>query len=134
MTNHFDVIIIGTGAGGGTMLQALALSGKRILVLERGEFLPRERANWDTKAVFADKRYQANETWHHGGKPFRPEIHYWMGGNTKMFGAAGGSGDCARVRTKWCECGDPSQQFARGGRGCSGGSSSARCKYILFKI
>ena len=88
MTNHFDVIIIGTGAGGGTMLQALAPSGKRILVLERGEFLPRERQNWDTKAVFADKRYQAHETWHHGGKPFRPEIHYWVGGNTKMFGAA----------------------------------------------
>jgi choline dehydrogenase-like flavoprotein len=88
MTNHFDVIIIGTGAGGGTMLHALAPSGKRILVLERGEFLPKERQNWDTKAVFVDKRYQAHETWHHNDKPFRPEIHYWVGGNTKMFGSA----------------------------------------------
>jgi choline dehydrogenase-like flavoprotein len=88
MTDHFDVIIIGTGAGGGTMLHALAPSGKRILVLERGEFLPRERQNWDTKAVFVDKRYQAHETWYHNEKPFRPEIHYWVGGNTKMFGSA----------------------------------------------
>ena len=88
MTQHFDVIIIGTGAGGGTMLHALAPSGKRILVLERGDFLPRERENWDTKAIYVDKRYQAHETWHHNGQPFRPEIHYWVGGNTKMFGAA----------------------------------------------
>ena len=86
--DYFDVIIIGSGAGGGTMARALAPSGKRILLLERGGFLPKERENWDTKAVFVDKRYQALETWHHNGKPFRPEIHYWVGGNTKMFGAA----------------------------------------------
>jgi choline dehydrogenase-like flavoprotein len=88
MTNHHDIIIIGTGAGGGTMLGALAPSGKRILVLERGDFLPRERQNWDTKAVYVDRRYQTHETWHHHGQPFRPEMHYWVGGNTKMFGAA----------------------------------------------
>ncbi len=88
LETHYDVIIIGSGAGGGTMARALAPSGKRILMLERGGFLPKERENWDTKSVFVDKRYQAHETWHHNGQPFRPEIHYWVGGNTKMFGAA----------------------------------------------
>jgi choline dehydrogenase-like flavoprotein len=86
--NHYDVIIIGTGAGGGTLAHTLAPSGKKILLLERGGFLPKERENWDTKTVYVDKRYQAHETWHHNGTPFRPEIHYWVGGNTKMFGAA----------------------------------------------
>lgn len=86
--DHYDVIVIGTGAGGGTLAHALAPSGKKILLLERGGFLPKERQNWDTRAVFVDKRYQAHETWHHAGRPFRPEIHYWVGGNTKMFGAA----------------------------------------------
>ncbi len=88
MTESYDVIIIGTGAGGGTMAHALAPTGKKILLLERGDYLPRERENWDTLAVFKNKRYQAHETWYHDGEPFRPEIHYWVGGNTKMFGAA----------------------------------------------
>jgi choline dehydrogenase-like flavoprotein len=88
MENQYDVIIIGTGAGGGTLAYSLAPSGKRILLLERGGFLPKERENWDTRAVYVEKRYQARETWYNGDTPFRPEIHYWVGGNTKMFGAA----------------------------------------------
>jgi choline dehydrogenase-like flavoprotein len=88
MDNTYDVIIIGTGAGGGTLAYALASSGKRILLLERGGFLPKERENWSTRAVYIEGRYQANETWYHGETPFRPQIHYWVGGNTKMFGAA----------------------------------------------
>ena len=43
MLNHYDVIIIGTGAGGGTLAQKLAPSGKKILLLERGDFVPREK-------------------------------------------------------------------------------------------
>lgn len=86
---RFDIIIIGTGAGGGTLAYRLAPSGKRILLLERGEFLPRERDNWDPTAVFADGKYQAKETWYgRDGRAFRPGIHYWVGGNTKMYGAA----------------------------------------------
>ncbi len=85
----YDVIIIGTGAGGGTLARALAPSGKRILVLERGGFLPRERENWDTDAVFARKRYLARETWYDKhDQPFEPYTHYWVGGNTKVYGAA----------------------------------------------
>ena len=86
---NYDVIIIGTGAGGGTFARALARSGKRVLVLERGDFLPRERENWDEKAVFADKRYLARETWYDkDDRPFEPYTHYWVGGNTKVYGAA----------------------------------------------
>lgn len=39
MPEHYDVIIIGTGAGGGSLLNRIVPSGKRILVLERGPFL-----------------------------------------------------------------------------------------------
>ncbi|MGH8219416.1 MAG: GMC oxidoreductase [Steroidobacteraceae bacterium] len=86
---HYDVIIIGTGAGGGTLAHRLAPSGKRILLLERGEFLPRERDNWDAAAVFVHGKYQAKETWYgRDGREFHPGIHYWVGGNTKMYGAA----------------------------------------------
>ncbi len=88
-TQRYDVIIIGTGAGGGTMARALAGSGKRVLVLERGDFLPRERENWDEKAVFADKRYLAKELWYDkDDQAFEPYTHYWVGGNTKVYGAA----------------------------------------------
>jgi choline dehydrogenase-like flavoprotein len=89
MPQHFDVIIIGSGAGGGTLAYRLAPSGKKILILERGDFLPRERENWDPIEVFRNGRYQANETWFDkDGQPFRPYTHYWVGGNTKMYGAA----------------------------------------------
>jgi choline dehydrogenase-like flavoprotein len=86
---HYDIIIIGTGAGGGTIAPQLAASGKRVLILERGDFLPRERENWDAKAVFEDKRYLAKETWYDkNDQPFAPYTHYWIGGNTKVYGAA----------------------------------------------
>jgi choline dehydrogenase-like flavoprotein len=86
---HFDVIIIGTGAGGGTLLHRLAASGKRILVLERGRFLPREKANWDAVEVFHKDRYHTHEVWYDkDGNELRPGTGYWVGGNTKVFGAA----------------------------------------------
>lgn len=89
MTNSYDVIIIGTGAGGGTLAHRLAPSGARILLLERGEYLRREKANWDPEAVFGDARYKADETWFDGdGNEFHPGIHYYVGGNTKLYGAA----------------------------------------------
>jgi choline dehydrogenase-like flavoprotein len=85
----YDVIIIGTGAGGGTLAHALAPTGKRILLLERGDYLPREKANWDPGAVFPDERYKTVEVWHDGaGRAFRPEMNYYVGGNTKVYGAA----------------------------------------------
>ncbi|MBS1824635.1 MAG: GMC family oxidoreductase [Acidobacteria bacterium] len=86
---HYDVIIIGTGAGGGTLAHKLAPTGKNILLLERGGYLPREQDNWSTKAVFLDSKYKAHEEWlDKEGKPFHPGIHYYVGGNTKFYGAA----------------------------------------------
>ncbi|MDQ3138749.1 MAG: GMC family oxidoreductase [Gemmatimonadota bacterium] len=85
----YDVIIIGTGAGGGTLAQRLAPSGKRILILERGGFLPREKQNWDSTAVFQDMRYHTSEQWYDAeGKSFRPHTGYFVGGNTKVYGGA----------------------------------------------
>jgi choline dehydrogenase-like flavoprotein len=89
MSENYDVIIIGSGAGGGTLAHALAQSGKRILLLERGDFLPREMDNWDPKPVFVDGKYISKDTWFdRDGKPFQPQVHYFVGGATKMYGAA----------------------------------------------
>lgn len=88
MTNHYDVIIIGTGAGGGTLAYRLAGSGKRILLLERGDFIAREKQNWDATTVFAESKYTTMERWHdRKGKLFQPGNHYFVGGNTKFYGA-----------------------------------------------
>jgi choline dehydrogenase-like flavoprotein len=89
MTDRYDAIIIGTGAGGGTLAHTLAPSGKKILLLERGDFLPRELENWDADAVFVNGRYISTDTWYDSdGKPFQPQVHYFVGGATKMYGAA----------------------------------------------
>jgi choline dehydrogenase-like flavoprotein len=85
----YDVIIIGTGAGGGTLARHLAPSGKKILLLERGDWLPREAENWLAQSVFVDNRYVSPDTWYdEHGKPFQPQIHYFVGGATKLYGAA----------------------------------------------
>ncbi len=88
-TTHYDFIIIGTGAGGGTIAHRLAKAGKRILILERGGFLPREKENWSTTQVFLKNRYHTTEVWQDkDGKPLHPGTGYWVGGNTKVYGAA----------------------------------------------
>jgi choline dehydrogenase-like flavoprotein len=88
-TMHYDVIIIGTGAGGGTLAYRLAPSGKRILILERGDYVPRERANWDSRAVNVEARYHTREVWRDKeGRPLHPHTNYYVGGNTKFYGAA----------------------------------------------
>ena len=85
----YDVIIVGSGAGGGTLARHLAPSGKRILLLERGDWLPREPQNWLAQDVFVDNRYVSDDTWYdEKGKPFQPQIHYFVGGATKLYGAA----------------------------------------------
>jgi choline dehydrogenase-like flavoprotein len=86
--DEYDVIIVGSGPGGGTMAWRLAQTGKRVLLLERGDYLPRERENWDSQSVFIDARYQAPETWYGAdGKSFHPGLHYYVGGNSKVYGA-----------------------------------------------
>jgi choline dehydrogenase-like flavoprotein len=86
---HYDVVVIGTGAGGGTIGHRLASAGKRVLWLERGPFLPRELDNWDSGAVFVRGKYLAQEQWYdRHGNEFQPEVNYYVGGNTKFYGAA----------------------------------------------
>src|SRR5215510_13609842 len=87
--NHYDVIIIGTGAGGGTLAYKLAPSGKRILLLERGDYVPREKDNWSTRAVNLEAKYNTKETWRDSeGGELHPHTNYNVGGNTKFYGAA----------------------------------------------
>jgi choline dehydrogenase-like flavoprotein len=85
----YDVIVIGSGAGGGTLVHRLAPSGKRILLLERGDWLTREPQNWSAHDVFVENRYVSPDTWYDADdKPFQPQVHYFVGGATKLYGAA----------------------------------------------
>ena len=85
---RFDIIIIGSGAGGGTIAHALAGSSARILVLERGDFVPQEEENWDPEAVWKHLRYRVTERWlDRRGRAFQPYTHYCVGGNTKFWGS-----------------------------------------------
>ena len=87
--NHYDVIVIGSGAGGGTLVHRLAPSGKRILLLERGGYVRREKDNWSTHAVNVLGKYNTKEQWcDRDGKPLHPHTNYNVGGNTKFYGAA----------------------------------------------
>ncbi|MBR0695984.1 GMC oxidoreductase [Bradyrhizobium lablabi] len=86
---RYDIIIVGTGAGGGTLAWALAQSGKRILMLERGEYISREPENWSAGAVIRQRRYRSNEIWYDEiGRTYRAPTHYCVGGNTKFYGSA----------------------------------------------
>src|SRR2546429_4142283 len=102
MSDSYDVIVIGSGAGGGTLAHRLAPSGKRILVLERGDWLRREPQNWLSQDVFVDGRYMSAETWYdEQDRPFQPQVHYFVGGPRScmarrcIVSASGTSGSCA---------------------------------------
>jgi choline dehydrogenase-like flavoprotein len=89
MSDFYDIIIIGTGAGGGTLAAKLAPTGKRILILERGDYVPREKDNWSAVAVNQLGKYQAKEVWKdRNGGDLHPHTNYNVGGNTKFYGAA----------------------------------------------
>ena len=86
---QYDLIVIGTGPGGATLAQRLAPTGKRILLIERGDYLPRSVDNWNSHKVFVEGIYQTPETWYdERGKTFHPGLHYYVGGNSKVYGAA----------------------------------------------
>lgn len=87
--NHYDIIVIGSGPGGASLAHKLAPTGKKILLLERGDYLPRSVDNWDSQKVFVEGKYQAPETWYgKDGDTFHPGLHYYVGGNSKVYGAA----------------------------------------------
>ena len=88
MAAGYDVVIIGSGAGGATVARSLAPTGARILILERGEAVPREAENWSPTAVWRDLRYRAADRWFdERGDAFTPYTHYCVGGNTKFWGS-----------------------------------------------
>ena len=88
-TTRYDVIVIGSGAGGGTLFWKLAMAGKKVLLLERGDYVPREKDNWSPKAVNVEARYNTKESWSdQNGEPLHPHTNYYVGGNTKFYGAA----------------------------------------------
>src|SRR5947207_13295477 len=88
MTNDYDVIIIGSGAGGGTLAYKLAPTGLRVLLLERGDYVKRELENWDSREVITKGRYKTKEKWiDKNGQQFHPGQHYYVGGQTKFYGA-----------------------------------------------
>tara|TARA_B100001179_G_C18324951_1_gene289749 strand:+ start:80 stop:472 length:393 start_codon:yes stop_codon:yes gene_type:complete len=87
-TGRYDIIILGSGAGGGTLAHALANTSANILIIERGDFVPQEVENWDPEAVWKHLRYRTRETWlDHRGESFLPYTHYCVGGNTKFWGS-----------------------------------------------
>ena len=88
MTASPDVLVIGSGIGGATIAAGLAGSGARVTILERGEQLPESPAARDAKAIFIDQRYRPKETWRDGqGAEFNPGNYYYVGGNSKFYGA-----------------------------------------------
>jgi choline dehydrogenase-like flavoprotein len=89
MAQHYDVVIIGSGAGGGTLAYKLAPTGKKILIVERGDYVPREKDNWNPRAVNLEGKYQTKEKWRdQAGNELHPHTNYYVGGNTKFYGAA----------------------------------------------
>jgi choline dehydrogenase-like flavoprotein len=84
----YDVVIIGSGVGGGSVALQLAGTGAKVLILERGPELPREAQNGDAEAVFVQNRYRTSEQWWADGQPFHPGMFYYVGGNTKFYGTA----------------------------------------------
>ena len=86
---HYDLIIVGSGAGGGTLAQTLAPTGKQILVLERGNRMPLEDQNRADIDIFKKVRYRSPEQWYDNtGEPFSPQTNYAVGGNTKIYRAS----------------------------------------------
>ena len=87
--NHFDAIIIGSGAGGAAAAYGLAQSGARILLLEKGGSLPLDGSTLDVARVVRDGEFLSREPWQDGlGNALRPEEHFNLGGKTKWYGAA----------------------------------------------
>jgi choline dehydrogenase-like flavoprotein len=89
-TIETDVAIVGSGMGGSVLARGLAERGIQSLVIERGTYLPREPENWQPEQVFQASRYKPDDPWWDvlGKRWFNPGVHYFVGGNTKVYGAS----------------------------------------------
>src|SRR5579863_553292 len=83
-----DVVVIGSGMGGASFAAGLAPSGARILILERGERLVDRPEARDARAIFQKGVFRPQETWFDAAnEAFNPGNYYYVGGNTKLYGA-----------------------------------------------
>jgi choline dehydrogenase-like flavoprotein len=88
-TQRYDVIIVGSGAGGAAAGYKLAKAGRSVLMLEKGKHLPRDGSTLDTRQVFKEGKFKNREPWSNGhGGALMPDEHYNVGGKTKWYGAA----------------------------------------------
>jgi len=88
LKDAYDVVIIGSGPGGGTLTHALSSTGKSVLLLEQGSFLPQEPDNWNSQAVLGKQKYANSEEWLDGrGESYQPYMYYYVGGMTKFYAA-----------------------------------------------
>jgi len=89
MAAQHGVIVIGSGAGGGSVAYKLANAGKRVLLIEKGPFLPRDASTLEVRQVFVDGVFKNHVVWLDSkGKDFVPGEFYNVGGKTKWYGAA----------------------------------------------
>jgi choline dehydrogenase-like flavoprotein len=88
-SERYDVIIVGSGAGGAAAAYKVARAGRRVLMLEKGRHLPKDGSTLDTRQVFKEGKFKNKEPWldGHGGHLI-PDEHYNVGGKTKWYGAA----------------------------------------------
>jgi len=60
---QYDVIIIGSGAGGSAAAYHLTQTGKRVLLLEKGEPLPIDGSTLDVDTVMRRGAFLNDEPW-----------------------------------------------------------------------
>ena len=101
--HHYDAIIVGSGAGGAATAFNLVRAGKRLLVLERGNRLPRDGSTLDVKQVFKEGRFKNHDLWvDNHNRVFIPDEHYNVGGKTKTQE----SGTGATRQSRWLRTAD----------------------------
>ncbi|HSG63878.1 MAG TPA: GMC family oxidoreductase [Gammaproteobacteria bacterium] len=88
-SREYDVIVVGSGAGGAATAYRLVQAGLRVLLIEKGERLPKNEATLDVQAVIHEGTFKSKERWRDGaGRALVPEEYFNLGGKTKWYGAA----------------------------------------------